>query len=140
MPLLHRTADTNRFIRADANAALDVMCENLPKQKIIGIITSRGCTHQNSVVRATSMRLLNDTVDKVGADRIFQMQKDIRDKVVLSGANALTDGSLEARNYAKSMFSKLIGVHQFQRVLLEVVPQSTLRHIAKILNSIKVHT
>jgi len=57
-PLLQRTADTNRFLRADANAALDIMCEQLPIHRVIPVITLRGCGHQNAVVRATAVRIL----------------------------------------------------------------------------------
>lgn len=41
-PLLHRTADTNRFLRADSNAALDRMVQHLPPHKTIGVIVLRG--------------------------------------------------------------------------------------------------
>lgn len=41
-PLLHRTADTNRFLRADSNAALDQMMQYLPPHKTIGIVVLRG--------------------------------------------------------------------------------------------------
>ncbi|KAJ8922739.1 hypothetical protein NQ315_007774 [Exocentrus adspersus] len=136
-PLLQRTADTNKFLRADANAALDVMCVQLPTNRVITVVTTRGCTHPNCVVRSTSIRLINDMVKRFGADRIFQMQKDIRDKILVAGANALTDGSLDARSYGKAMFSYLIGHQQFQKSLLDAVSQSTLRHIAKTLSSIK---
>ncbi|XP_050508093.1 uncharacterized protein LOC126885552 [Diabrotica virgifera virgifera] len=139
-PLLHRTADTNKFLRADANAALDVMCENLPMNRVIFVITSRGCTHQNSVVRATAIRLITELVKKHGADKIFQMNKDIRDKIILAGANSLADGSLEARSHGKEMFSYICGHPHFHKNLLEAVPQNTLRHIAKTLNSIKPFT
>ncbi|XP_056641944.1 uncharacterized protein LOC130448552 [Diorhabda sublineata] len=136
-PLLHRTADTNKFLRADANAALDVMCKNLPINRTITVIISRGCNHQNSIVRAAAIRLMTDLVKRHGADKIFQMNKEIRDKIIVAGANSLTDGSLEARSHGKEMFSHLIGHSQFQKSLLEAVPQNTLRHIAKTLNSIK---
>ncbi|CAH1160245.1 unnamed protein product [Phaedon cochleariae] len=136
-PLLHRTADTNKFLRADANAALDLMCLQLPQGRVISVLTARGCNHQNSVVRSTGIRLLADLVKRSGPERIFHLQKECRDKIFLAGAKALVDGSLEARNYGKVMFSYLIGCQQFQRCLLEAVPQSTLRHVAKTLNSIK---
>jgi transcriptional regulator with AAA-type ATPase domain len=40
--LLHRTADTNKFLRADAAEALESMVENLPVTKAIQIITIKG--------------------------------------------------------------------------------------------------
>ncbi|KAJ8937883.1 hypothetical protein NQ314_011666 [Rhamnusium bicolor] len=115
------------------------MCIQLPTSRVIAVVTGRGCTHQNSIVRAASMRLMNDIVSRLGTDKVFQMQKEMKDKILLAGANCLTDGSLEARNYAKAMFSHLISHPQFHRALVDAVPQSTLRHIAKTLNSIKPH-
>lgn len=96
-PLLQRTADTNKFLRSDANAALDVMCATLQPTKVIAIVTSRGCTHQNALVRATSARLLCNLVHKLGVDRVFQMPRETRDKILLAGANMLLDGNLDTR-------------------------------------------
>lgn len=136
-PLLHRTADTNKFLRADANAALDVMCEHLPPHRVITVIFTRGCLHQNGIVRSASMRLLTVLAKRLGPDKIFQLQKDIRDKVILAGANSLTDGSLEARSHGKSLFSCLSQHHHFQKALHEAVPQNILRHIAKTLSALR---
>nr|CAH7733865.1 unnamed protein product [Callosobruchus chinensis] len=139
-PLLHRTADTNKFLRADANAALDVMCDHMPSSRVITVVTAKGCHHQNAVVRSAAMRLLDDIVRRLGAERIFQLPKEIRDRVLVSGANALTDGSLETRNFGKSMMSQLITHPHFQKALVDAVPQTTLRHISKTLSAIKSST
>ncbi|XP_012061934.1 PREDICTED: protein FAM179B-like, partial [Atta cephalotes] len=40
--LLHRTADTNRFLQSDSNSALDQMVQYLPPHKTIGIIVLGG--------------------------------------------------------------------------------------------------
>lgn len=113
------------------------MCMHLPIHRVVTVVTGRGCTHQNCIVRSASIRLINDMVKRFGADKVFQMQKEMKDKILSAGANALTDGSLEARSYAKAMFSQIIGHPQFHRSLLDAVPQSTLRHIAKTLSTIK---
>lgn len=136
-PLLQRTADTNRFLRADANTALDVMCDQLPVSRVVTVVTSRGSSHPNAIVRATSARLLNDLVSRFGPDRTFLLPKDIRDRILLAGANSLADGSLEARKQAKCMLSILVGHQHFQRALLEAVPPQVLRHISKTLNTLK---
>lgn len=44
--LLHRTADTNRFIRADAYRALESMCDNLTPWKVLHLLTNKGANHQ----------------------------------------------------------------------------------------------
>ncbi|KAJ8978641.1 hypothetical protein NQ317_003291 [Molorchus minor] len=136
-PLLQRTADTNKFLRADANAALDIMSEQFPAHRVIVIVTGRGITHPNCIVRSSSMRLINDIVKRFGADKVFQMQKELKDKILWAGATSLTDGSLDTRSHAKAMFSHLVGHPQFHKALVEAVPQNTLRHIAKTLSSIK---
>ncbi|XP_019761282.2 uncharacterized protein LOC109538479 [Dendroctonus ponderosae] len=137
IPLLQRTADTNRFLRADANATLDVMCEHLPTHRVIPVVAARGCAHPNSVVRAASVRLLGDLVRRLGAERVFCMPKELRDKLLLAGANALADGNVEARSHGKSMLKHLVEHPNFQRNLREAVPQNILRHISKVLATIK---
>lgn len=77
-PLLQRTADTNRFLRADANAALDIMCEQLPIHRVIPVITLRGCGHQNAVVRATAVRILGINISS------YCMTENVCKELVLS--------------------------------------------------------
>lgn len=45
--LLHRTSDTNKFLRNDAVKAIEVMTENLPPSKVIHILCFKGATHHN---------------------------------------------------------------------------------------------
>lgn len=113
------------------------MCEHLPPHRVIGVIITRGCLHQNGVVRSASMKLLKDLAHKLGPDRVFQLQKEIRDKVLVAGANSLTDGSLEVRSHGKSLFTCLSCHPHFHKNLHEAVPQNVLRHIAKSLASLK---
>ncbi|KAF7413455.1 hypothetical protein HZH68_001944 [Vespula germanica] len=100
-PLLHRTADTNRFLRADSNAALDRMVESLPPHKTIGIIVYRGASHQNAIVRAATARLLLSIVDRIGAEHAMMLPRDVRDKLLGSGAKLLMDGNLDARQKSR---------------------------------------
>lgn len=113
------------------------MCEHLPLPRVITVIITRGCHHQNGIVRAASMRLLKELAIKLGPEKIFHLPKDIRDKILLAGANSLTDGSLEARSHGKSLFSCLSSHYHFQKALHEAVPQNILRHIAKTLSTLK---
>ncbi|GLV39934.1 uncharacterized protein CBL_10830 [Carabus blaptoides fortunei] len=136
-PLLHRTADTNKFLRADANGALDAMCININTSRVMSVLSSRGATHHNAVVKCTAVRLTTELVRRLGNQKVFQLPKDTRDRMLLIGANMLTEGSLDTRKHAKSMFTELSGHPQFQRAMLEAVPASTMRHISKIINSLK---
>uniref|UniRef100_A0A182W7V3 TOG domain-containing protein n=1 Tax=Anopheles minimus TaxID=112268 RepID=A0A182W7V3_9DIPT len=135
--LLHRTADTNKFLRADATQALESMCDNVSIPKVVHIISFKGATHQNAVVRTTASKLLNKIVLQLGSEKIFALPKETRDKLILTGAHLLMEGSLETRNYTKSMFKQLSDHPNYSKVLLEVIPPRTYRNIEKTLNSIR---
>ncbi|XP_049281269.1 uncharacterized protein LOC125762812 [Anopheles funestus] len=135
--LLHRTADTNKFLRADATQALESMCDNVSIPKVVHIISFKGATHQNAVVRTTASKLLNKIVHQLGSEKVFALPKETRDKLILTGAHLLLEGSLETRNYTKSLFKQLSDHSNYSKVLLEVIPPRTYRNIEKTLNSIR---
>lgn len=137
LSLLNRTADTNKFLRSDATHALESMCDNLPTPKVIHILTSRGATHQNAIVRTASACLLSRIVDRIGCDRVFALNRDLRDRIIVTGANLLMEGSLETRNHAKMMFKQLSDHTNYNKTLLEVIPARTFRNIEKTLRSIR---
>ncbi|XP_037902501.1 uncharacterized protein LOC119646189 isoform X2 [Hermetia illucens] len=134
--LLHRTADTNRFLRADAMRALESMCDNLSPAKIIHLLSTKGATHQNATVRTATAKLSNRLVDRIGHDRVFTLNREHRDKLLTMGANLLQEGSLETRSYTKTLFRSLAEHAQCGRILKEVVPIRTYRNIEKTLKSI----
>lgn len=137
VPLLHRTADTNKFLRIDANDALDKMCESITPQKSISILLTRGTVHQNAIVRCTSARLLANIIRNSGHDKIFSIQRDLRDKLFQSGADLLTEGSLEIRGHAKQLFKVLSQNNHFIKTMREVIPLSKYRNIEKTLNALR---
>ncbi|XP_072762296.1 uncharacterized protein [Anoplolepis gracilipes] len=134
-PLLQRTADTNRFLRADSNAALDQMVQHLPPHKTISIVL-RGASHQNAIVRAATARLLSDITDRIGPDHIMILPRDVKDKLLNTGAKLLMDGNLDARNHAKKMFRCLTRCEGFRKALTDAVPETTLRHIDKTMKTL----
>lgn len=134
--LLHRTADTNRFLRADATRSLESMVDHLQAPKVLNILTTKGAQHQNALVRTTSAKLLFRLVERLGSDRIYSMARESRDKFFMVGANLLLEGSLETRSYAKSLFRALSEHASYQRMLLEVIPPRTYRNVEKTLRSI----
>lgn len=50
--LFNRTADTNKFLRADANSALDVMTDNVSPAKAVSAVVHKGCRYVNTAVQA----------------------------------------------------------------------------------------
>ncbi|XP_071455019.1 uncharacterized protein [Hetaerina americana] len=137
-PLLHRSADTNRFLRDDCVAALDRFVAGVGPSRVVGPILSKGVTHQNALVRTVTARLLATIVAKLGAERVMtQLNKDVRAKVLRSGANLLMEGSLQTRTYAKQVFRCLAAHETFDRALTQSVPPTVLRNIHKTLLAIK---
>ncbi|KAH8283117.1 hypothetical protein KR054_012266 [Drosophila jambulina] len=134
--LLHRTADTNRFLRADATRALESMVDHAQPAKILNILASKGAQHQHALVRTTTAKLLFRLVERLGSDRVYAMGRENRDKFFVVGANLLLEGSLETRSYAKSLFRALSEHQAYQRLLLEVIPPRTYRNVEKTLRGI----
>ncbi|EDW04287.1 GH11713, partial [Drosophila grimshawi] len=134
--LLHRSADTNRFLRADATHALESMVDHVQPAKVLNILASKGSQHQNAIVRTTTAKLLFRLVERLGCDRIYAMARENRDKFFVLGANLLLEGSLETRSFAKSLFRALSEHSSYQRLLLEVIPSRTYRNVEKALRSI----
>lgn len=124
-------------MKADAFRALAAMCDNLSAFKVIQLTLGRGATHQNSVVRTTTANLCSRIVGRFGCEKIFAMNREFRDKLILAGANFLMEGSLDTRNNAKALFKQLSVHPQYNRTLLEVIPPQIYRNIEKALRSIK---
>jgi hypothetical protein len=135
--LLNRTADTNKFLRGDALRALESMCDALHPSKVILILTFRGANHQNAAVRCTTAKLLNQLVFRIGCDKVFNLHKEIRDRLILTIANLLMEGSLETRNYTKELFKQLSLHSHYQKLILDVIPANVYRNIEKALKSIR---
>lgn len=135
--LFNRTADTNKFLRGDAARALDAMCDNLSPQKVIQTIVIRGANHQNAIVRTAAAKLCTRIVSRLGHEKVFSLNREYRDKFIVTGANFLMEGSLETRNSAKVIFKQLSAHPNYQRILFDVIPQRTYRNIEKALKSIK---
>lgn len=104
---------------------------------MIQIVTTKGATHQNAVVRTASANLCNQIIERCGVDKIFSMNRDLRDKLILTGANLLLEGSLDTRNYAKTFFKQLSYHPAYHKTIQDVIPPRTFRNIEKTLKNIK---
>lgn len=91
----------------------------------------------NKIVRCCAANLLSRMVSRLGADKVFTMHRESRDKLILAGANFLMEGSLDTRNNAKALFKQLSSHPHYNRTLMDVIPQRIYRNIEKALRSIK---
>jgi hypothetical protein len=60
-----KTSDTNRFIRADANAALDAAAENMSVAKAVAILSKTGLQHKHVAARSSAGRIIANMVSGV---------------------------------------------------------------------------
>ncbi|CAH1404538.1 unnamed protein product [Nezara viridula] len=99
--LLSRTADTNKFLRGDALAALESMVDHTNPVRSVGVLINKGAKHQNALVRCSTARLLLRLAKKLGAERTLSLPRETKDMLVITTAKLLTEGSLDTRSKNK---------------------------------------
>ncbi|KAK3875828.1 hypothetical protein Pcinc_019314, partial [Petrolisthes cinctipes] len=134
--LLHRTADTNKFLQLDSHHGLEAMVENISPTKSIPAIIQEGLAHRNPVVRTTVARLLVYEVERLGASKALSGQKDITDKLLPAAAKLAQEGSLETRQFAKRIFQLLIRQGQFDAALKKYVSATDVKNLQKFLDNL----
>lgn len=132
-----------RFIRYDANEALDAFYEHCSVTKVIGTLAKLGVGHKNVVARTASGRILANMCQVLGAGCILQAEaEDAKQKesvhlLFTSLACLMSDGSLDVRQEAKRGFSALVSHDNFSKVLTAAVPSQVLQKIHKPLQQLK---
>merc|ERR1740128_615086 len=136
LPILHKTGDTNKFLREDCNFALDRMVENISPQRSIAVLTGEILHHKSPIIRTTISRLLTLVTDKIGAAKALSGGKDLTEKLLPAVAKLAQDGALEARIYAKMNLKMLMENPEFERILKKNVTANTMRNLEKILDQV----
>ncbi|XP_014271102.1 TOG array regulator of axonemal microtubules protein 1 isoform X2 [Halyomorpha halys] len=134
--LLSRTADTNKFLRGDALAALESMVDHTNPVRSVGVLINKGAKHQNALVRCSTARLLLRLAKKLGAERTLSLPRETKDMLVITTAKLLTEGSLDTRRFAKEIFQVLSDDPRLFPLISEVVPNNIQRNINKSLSKI----
>ena len=137
--LLTKSADTNRFIRGDANDALLAMAENMSVNEAAKTLVKVGLDHKNTVARTATARTLSDIAEKLGGERIMaDAEADVRAIFFKAGAKLIADGSLDTRTEVKRMFSLVVTHDKFQEALEKAVTsKSDLSNAEKPLKNLK---
>lgn len=137
-PLLQRTADTNRFLRADAHSALDSLAKKMGAARVASVASGpSGARHHSAVVRCSGARLLAALARRIGAEKFMALPRETRDRALRAAADLLTDGSQDTRTHAKDLFAQLApAADKLHAALADAVPSTTMRHIAKTIGNI----
>lgn len=97
--LLLRTADHNKFIRQEANLALDCMVTQIPFNHAFRALTSKGPYHKNPLVRLATSRLIICTLVLLNPTIIFSpgTSEFSRRRVLEMMKNFILDKNQEVR-------------------------------------------
>ncbi|XP_059088939.1 TOG array regulator of axonemal microtubules protein 1-like [Tigriopus californicus] len=135
--LFLKTGDTNRFIREDANLALQTLVENIAVQKAVMSLIKAGVSHKSTVARTTLARLLAEMVEKLGQEAVMNEASTL-EELLDAGIQLILDGSVDTRTEIKRMFKVLINHPSFETALEKYVKSKRdLNHARKALNSLR---
>lgn len=137
--LLCKTADPNRFIQKDANDALDKMVISICVHHSVRAICSKGPDHKNSVVRASTARLLYHISKHAGLEAIVGSDANprTRKRVLENLAKFLIDKNQETRRQAEKL-CKILKRHKFFiEYFFKDIENDFKNPLRKIIDSIK---
>ena len=130
-----------RFIRYDANEALESFSENCTLWRVISGLQKAGVTHKHVAARTASGRILANICNVLGSTRIMSAftQKESKETVEFifkMAAQLMTDGSLDVRQEAKKIFAILLEIEDFEKILKYSVTLDVISKIRKPLDSV----
>lgn len=135
--LLERCADVNRFLRADAAAALGrVACGGNYARAGVAL-ARRGASHRGGPVRAAAAQALTRLVQQHGAVRVLELPPEPRTVILRATGELIADASPEARKHARHLYLALAEDNRFKQMLKEAMPISRYRAIEKYVDKLR---
>ncbi|CAG9824001.1 unnamed protein product [Phaedon cochleariae] len=131
--LLCKCADSNKFIRHDANLALDCMVTHMPTFHSVRAVTSKAPDHKNPLVRTAAARLLVCALVLHGPPNVLHPQSNeyTRRRVVHNMVKFMEDRYGDVRKYGERIYKMLNKDRTFELYLnryLERDVVNKLRH------------
>uniref|UniRef100_A0A4W3GIC7 TOG domain-containing protein n=1 Tax=Callorhinchus milii TaxID=7868 RepID=A0A4W3GIC7_CALMI len=96
--LLHKTGDSNEFIREEAGKALAVMAESVSPWRALAALVAGGVNHRNSIVRKCAAENLLRVVQHLGPERVLSGPKESTEQIVRAVGKFSQDGNSETRS------------------------------------------
>ncbi|KAL1505537.1 hypothetical protein ABEB36_005081 [Hypothenemus hampei] len=139
--LLNRTADSNKFIRQDANMALDCMVTHIPTMHAIRALCAKGPDHKNTLVRLATARLLVCVVVIAGPASILNPNNSdyTRRRIILNMVKFLSDKTLEPRKYGERLYKLFNGDRMFEIYIRRYLEKETLQKFKLCLKTYQKH-
>ncbi|XP_068632749.1 uncharacterized protein [Battus philenor] len=135
--LLERCADVNRFLRADASAALRRVACGGGEARAGVALARRGAAHRAGPVRAAAAHALSALVRHHGAPRTLDMAVEPRTVLLRAAGELLGDASAETRAHARHLWLALADDPRFPQMLKDAMPPSRYRAIEKYVDKLR---
>ncbi|XP_049562840.1 TOG array regulator of axonemal microtubules protein 1 isoform X2 [Orcinus orca] len=95
--LLHKSGESNTFIREDVDKALRAMITNVTPARAVVSLINGGQSHLHIAVRRCAAQHLSDVVKFMEPERILSGTKDMADRILPAAAKFAQDSSPETR-------------------------------------------
>ncbi|XP_028854479.1 TOG array regulator of axonemal microtubules protein 1 isoform X2 [Denticeps clupeoides] len=119
--LLHKSGETNVFIRQAVDNALDSMVQHCTSIRVINALLAGGISHLNPVVRRCTAQHLTTLVEKIGADRVLSGAKDLTERLIPAVTKLAQDSSQEARYFGRRILLFLSAHQDFEKILQKYI-------------------
>ncbi|XP_007895093.1 TOG array regulator of axonemal microtubules protein 2 [Callorhinchus milii] len=127
--LLHKTGDSNEFIREEAGKALAVMAESVSPWRALAALVAGGVNHRNSIVRKCAAENLLRVVQHLGPERVLSGPKESTEQIVRAVGKFSQDGNSETRFYGRKMLNVLMSHPEFDQCLGRLLLSHDLQHV-----------
>ncbi|XP_053612256.1 uncharacterized protein LOC128676264 [Plodia interpunctella] len=135
--LLDRCADVNRFLRADAAAALVRLACGSSSARAAVALCRRGAAHRAGPVRAAAAQALARLVQHAGAGRALALAPEPRTVLLRAAGELLADAHADARVHARHLCLSLAADSRFRQMLKEAMLPSRYRAIEKFVDKLR---
>ncbi|XP_053538483.1 TOG array regulator of axonemal microtubules protein 1 isoform X1 [Ictalurus punctatus] len=136
--LLHKTRDTNAFIRQLADAALGSMVQNCTPTRSMNALLAGGLGHLNAAVRRCTAQHLTTVVKKIGTGRLLSGAKDLTDRILPAVSKLAQDSSPETRYFGRQMLLFLSSHRDFVKMVEKYIPPKDVATISVVTLKTKV--
>ncbi|CAG9858656.1 unnamed protein product [Phyllotreta striolata] len=133
--LLCKCADCNRFIRHDANLALDCMVTHIPTFHAVRAICAKGPEHKNALVRTAAARILVCAIVLAGPQNIVlpSANEYTKRRIIMKMAGFLEDRNPEVRKYGERIYKMLSKDKTFDMYLNRFLETDVISKMRKIM-------
>uniref|UniRef100_S4R4N1 TOG domain-containing protein n=1 Tax=Petromyzon marinus TaxID=7757 RepID=S4R4N1_PETMA len=135
--LLHKSGETNNFMREDIVKALETMVANVTATRALTALINGGFAHRNIYVRKCTAQHLIPVVERLGAARLLAGIKDVTDRVLLAATAFAQDASPETRYYGKKMLFIMMGHPDFDKMIDKYVLPKDLHYVRDTVTTLR---